>query len=100
MNSSNNSANPIVKISTKIFKSKILLNKIFEMKPLKKIKFKQKNNPMMNINKIDLNINSYFSSLLLILGTIAIIPLGILNPIMEVNKEEENNTWDQKPISL
>ena len=62
------------------------------MKPLKKIKFKQKNNPMMNINKIDLNINSYFSSLLLILGTIAIIPLGILNPIMEVNKEEENNT--------
>ena len=92
MNSSNNSAKPIVKINTKIFKSKILLNKIFEMKPLKKIKLKQKNNPIMNINKIDLNINSYFSSLLLILGTIAIIPLGILNPIMEVNKEEENNT--------
>ena len=92
MNSSNNSANPIVKINTKIFKSKLLLNKIFEMKPLKKIKFKQKNNPMMNINKIDLNINSYFSSLLLILGTIAIIPLGILNPTIEVNREEENRT--------
>ena len=69
-----------------------LLNKIFEIKPLKKIKLIQKNNPIINVNKIDLNINSYFSSLLFILGTIAIIPLGILNPTIEVNRDEENNT--------
>ena len=56
--------------------------------------------PIIIVNKIDLNINSYFSSILWILGTIAIIPLGILNPTIEVNREEENNTWDQKPISL
>ena len=90
----------MVKINTKIFKSKILLNKIFEIKSLKKIRHRQKNNPIINTNKIDLNINSYFSSDLLILGTIAIIPLGILNPTIEVNREEENKTWDQKPISL
>ena len=82
----------MVKINTKIFKSKILLNKIFEIKSLKIIIPIQKNNPIININKIDLNINSYFSSDLLILGTIAIIPLGILNPTIEVNREEENKT--------
>ena len=51
-------------------------------------------------SEIDLNINSYFSSDLLSLGTIAIIELGISNPIIEVNKDAENRTCDQKPISL
>ena len=62
------------------------------MKSLKKTKNKEKINPTKNINKVDLKINSYFSSDLLILGTIAIIPLGILKPTKEVKRDAENIT--------
>ena len=64
-------------------------NKMFEMKSLKRIKNKEKINPVKNINKADLKINSYFSSKFFILGTIAITPLGILKPIKEVKRDAE-----------
>ena len=99
-NSNNNSENPISKINIKLFKFNILLNKIFEMKSLKRIKNKEKIIPVKNINKADLKINSYFSSKFFILGTIAMIPLGILKPTKEVKRDAENITCDQKPISL
>tara|TARA_B100001057_G_C22656679_1_gene874269 strand:+ start:700 stop:936 length:237 start_codon:yes stop_codon:yes gene_type:complete len=78
----------------------MLLNKMFEMKSLKKIKNTEKINPVKNINKADLKINSYFSSKFFILGTIAMTPLGILKPIKEVKRDAEKITCDQKPISL
>ncbi len=81
-------------------KFKILLNKRVDIKSFKKIKTKQKINPEVITNKADLKINSYFSSNFFILGTIAIIPFGILKLIIDVNKDPENNTCDQKPISL
>ena len=91
-NSNNNSENPIIKINIKIFNFKILLNKIFDMKSLKKSKNKEKTKPVRNINIADLKINSYFSSELFILGTIAIIPLGILNPTKDVKRDAEKIT--------
>ena len=99
-NSNNNSENPIRRINIKVFKFNILLNKIFEMKSLKRIKNKEKINPVKNMKKADLKINSYFSSEFFILGTIAITPLGILKPIKEVKRDAEKITCDQKPISL
>ena len=100
INSNNNSENPINIINIKFFKFNILLNKIFDTKSLKKSDNKEKITAVKNTNKADLKINSYFSSELFILGTIAIIPLGILNPTIEVNRDTENITCDQKPISL
>ena len=91
-NSNNNSENPIVIISIKLFKFKILLNKIFDIKSFKKTKDKETINPIKNINKVDLKINSYFSSEFFILGTIAIIPLGILKPTIDVKRDAENIT--------
>ena len=60
------------------------------MESLKKIKNKETINPAKNINKADLKRNSYFSSELFILGTIAMIPLGMLKPIKEVKRDAEN----------
>ena len=76
------------------------MNKKFDTKSFNKVKVKQKINPKINTNKPDLKINSYFWSELFILGTIAIIPLETLKPTIDVNREAENKTWDQKPISL
>ena len=83
-----------------MFKFNIFLNKIFETKSLKRIKNKEKINPVKNINKADLKINSCFSSEFFILGTTAIIPFGILKPIKEVKRDAEKITCDQKPMSL
>ena len=62
------------------------------MKSLNKTKNREKINPIQNINKIDFKINSYFSSELFILGTMAIIPLDILKPTKEVKRDAENIT--------
>ena len=91
-NSNNNSENPIIRINIKIFKFKILLNKIFDTKSLKTIKNIEIISPAKKINKADLKINSYFSSELFIRGTIAMIPLGILKPTKEVKRDTENIT--------